>query len=121
MKRTLLICTMMWPALLAPTRLHAHAFLDHAEPAVGSKVAHAPTQVKIWFSEDIESAFSSIKVLDSANHEVQQGKAQTDKAHRQILQVGLPALASGSYKVTWRAVSVDTHVTQGTFSFTVGP
>src|SRR6202011_73050 len=34
----------------------AHAFVDHAEPAVGSQIRSAPTQVKIWFTEKLEPA-----------------------------------------------------------------
>jgi len=102
-------------------RAHAHAFLDHADPAVGGKVAHTAGQVRIWFSENLEAAFSSIKVLDSAKHEVQQGKAQLDKANRALLAVTIPALPAGTYKVVWRAVSTDTHITNGDFTFTVAP
>ncbi len=104
-----------------PGNLVAHAFIDHADPAVGSKVTHAPTQVRIWFTEALEAAFSTIKVLDAAGHEVQQGKSQTDKANSKILQVTVPSLPAGTYKVVWRAVSVDTHVTHGDFTFTVAP
>jgi methionine-rich copper-binding protein CopC len=33
----------------------------------------------------------------------------------------LKPLTPGVYTVTWRAVSVDTHVTTGDFKFTVAP
>jgi copper resistance protein C len=99
----------------------AHAFIDHAEPAVGGKVLHTPKQVRIWFTEALEAAFSSIKVLDQGGHELQQGKALADKANPQILQIGVPSLPAGTYKVVWRAVSVDTHVTTGSFTFSVAP
>ena len=36
------------------------------------------------------------------------------------MTVGLKALAPGSYKVRWHALSVDTHTTEGAFTFTVG-
>jgi methionine-rich copper-binding protein CopC len=35
--------------------------------------------------------------------------------------VSLPALKAGKYKVVWRVVSVDTHVTSGTFGFEIVP
>jgi methionine-rich copper-binding protein CopC len=44
---------------------YAHAFVDHAEPAVGSKVKQIPNEVRLWFTEPIEPASSSIKVFDA--------------------------------------------------------
>ena len=35
--------------------------------------------------------------------------------------VSAPPLAPGRYTVHWRVLSVDTHVTEGTFAFTVAP
>ena len=36
------------------------------------------------------------------------------------MRVGLKALSPGSYKVRWHALSVDTHTTEGSFTFHVG-
>ena len=36
------------------------------------------------------------------------------------MRIGVGRLAPGSYSVTWHALSVDTHKTQGSFGFTVG-
>jgi methionine-rich copper-binding protein CopC len=36
------------------------------------------------------------------------------------MRIGLKPLAPGSYRVRWHALSVDTHNTEGSFSFTVG-
>jgi len=47
------------------TLAEAHAFLDHAEPKVGSTVKGSPTEVKIWFTEELEGAFSKIEVFDA--------------------------------------------------------
>src|SRR6185437_4440518 len=48
----------------------AHAFLHHADPRVGSTVAHSPAQVTLPFTEKLEPAFSTLKVLDAAGKEV---------------------------------------------------
>ena len=57
--------------LLAPAfAAWAHAFVDHAEPAVGSQIHGAPTQVKIWFTEKLEPALSKIQVFDTSGLEV---------------------------------------------------
>jgi len=99
----------------------AHAFLDHAEPAVGSQVHNPPAQVKVWFTERLEPALSRIQVFDAANSEVDKRNVHIDGSNPALLEVGLPALKPGKYKVIWRVVSVDTHVTTGNFTFEVTP
>jgi copper resistance protein C len=97
----------------------AHAFLDHATPAIGSTVAAAPAAVKLWFTQAIEPAFSGINVTDEAGHEMTQGKAARDAADPRLLTIAVEKLAPGTYKVTWHVTSVDTHKTEGNFEFTV--
>ena len=99
---------------------YAHAFLDHAEPRVGATVRAAPAELKLWFTEEIEPAFSTMKVLDATGKRVDKADARVDPADRQLLRVSLDALGPGVYTVVWRIVSVDTHVTQGDFVFHVG-
>jgi copper resistance protein C len=98
----------------------AHAFLDHSQPAVGSTLAAPPAQVRIWFTEALEPAFSTIAVTDAQGHEMGQGKAKVDTADHQLLVLDLVPLAPGTYHVVWRVVSVDSHPTNGRFDFTVG-
>jgi copper resistance protein C len=57
--------------------VHAHALLDHASPLAGSTVASAPREVSLTFTQNLESAFSSIQVTDANGARVDQGKAQT--------------------------------------------
>jgi copper resistance protein C len=95
----------------------AHAFVDHTEPAVGSQIHSAPTQVKIWFTERLEPALSKIQVFDTSEQEIDKRDVKIDQWNAVLLTVSLPGLKPGKYKVTWRAVSVDTHVTTGNFMF----
>jgi methionine-rich copper-binding protein CopC len=99
----------------------AHAFLDHATPAVGSAVRASPAQVKLWFTQQLEPAFSTARVWDRSGKRVDQGDPQVDLADATLLRVSLPQLAPGTYRVTWRVLSVDTHVTEGDFTFDVAP
>jgi copper resistance protein C len=99
----------------------AHAHLDRASPAVGSTVTPAPKEVVLWFTNQLEPAFSSIEVRDEKGASVQAGKAVVDRSNRARMSVPLKALPRGSYKVMWRVLSADTHRTQGDFSFRVGP
>ena len=99
----------------------AHAFLDHASPRVGSKVHGSPPEVVLSFSQELEPAFSTIRVTDRDGKQVDRGDKRVDSADRSILRVSLPPLAPGTYRVQWRVLSVDTHVTEGDYTFTVQP
>jgi copper resistance protein C len=95
----------------------AHAFLDHASPLVGSTVRSPPHEVTLSFTQNLEPAFSSVQVTDASGARVDQGKAQISG---NTMRIGVRALKPGSYRVRWHALSVDTHTTEGSFSFTVG-
>ena len=106
-------------ACVAAKAAAAHAFLDHASPAVGSTVHESPRSVRLWFTEQIEPAFSRVRVVDGAGMEVDAGDSHVDASDRAILTASLPALPPGDYRVVWRVVSVDTHVTEGDFTFEI--
>jgi copper resistance protein C len=99
----------------------AHAFLDHATPAVGSTVRAPPARVRLWFTQSLEPTFSTIRVVDKSNQRVDRDDAKVDSSDARILQVSVPVLAPGRYRVVWRVLSVDTHVSEGDFTFDVAP
>jgi copper resistance protein C len=99
----------------------AHAFVHHAVPAVGSTVRGPPPEVRIWFSEELEPAFSGVKVEDAKGKSIVDAPKAVDGSDRTLLRVSLPPLAPGKYRVVWRVLSVDSHVTQGDFTFEVAP
>ncbi|HJU18073.1 MAG TPA: copper resistance CopC family protein [Stellaceae bacterium] len=106
--------------ILAAATARAHAFLDHASPAVGSAVPTAPPAVTLWFTQDLEPAFSTVTVTNQAGQRVDLGNARIPAGQPAELQVGLKPLPPGTYTVSWHVVSVDTHPTEGTFTFQVG-
>lgn len=100
----------------------AHAFLDHADPRVGSTVKGSPSMVKAWYTEELEPVFSKIQVFDEMGKEIDKKDVKVDPADKTLMSVSVPNLTAGVYKVKWSAVAVDTHHTTGTFTFTVaGP
>jgi len=103
----------------ASARLEAHAFLKDADPGVGSTIQTSPGEVRIRFTENIEPAVSSIQVFDASGKEVDKRDLHLDRSDHALLHVSLPQLGVGTYKVVWRVVSVDTHVTSGNFTFRV--
>jgi methionine-rich copper-binding protein CopC len=104
--------------LLAMGEASAHAFLDHAEPRVGNKVANPPHEVSLWFTQKLEPAFSTITVTNPAGERVDSGKTRVSGSQ---MSVSLRPGGTGTYHVTWRVLSVDTHTTDGSFTFQVGP
>jgi hypothetical protein len=100
-------------------RAWGHAFLDHAEPKVGSTVTNSPAQIKVWFTQNLEPAFSKLEVRDARGKEVDKQDAQLDAQDKMLFTVSLPPLPAGTYTVVWHAVSVDTHQTQGHFEFII--
>jgi copper resistance protein C len=103
--------------LLVTGEASSHAFLDHAEPRVGNKVATAPREVRLWFTQKLEPAFSTITVTNAVGQRVDTGKTRVSGNQ---MSVSLRSGGAGTYRVTWRVLSVDTHTTDGSFTFQVG-
>ena len=106
-------------AAMVASSVAAHAFLDHASPAVGSTVHASPSQVKLWFTQKLEPAFSALQVSDATGKRVDRADSRVDDGDATVLLVSVPQLAPGRYRVSWRVLSVDTHVTEGDYSFDV--
>jgi methionine-rich copper-binding protein CopC len=105
--------------LIAPRAAQAHAFLDHSDPAVGSTVPAPPSVMHLWFTQQLEPAFSSVTISDRSGATVNDGPATIDASNKQELDVKLKPLTAGTYTVKWHVLSVDTHTTQGDFTFNV--
>ena len=103
--------------VMAGATAEAHAFLDHAEPRVGSTVPTAPRELVLSYTQNLEPAFSSVEVSDANGARVDLGKP---KIGASTMRVGLKPLAPGTYRVRWQVLSVDTHTTEGSFTFHVG-
>jgi copper resistance protein C len=115
--RILAFTTSILLAVLAGTAAQAHAFLEHAEPRVGSTVATAPRELSLTYSQNLEAAFSSVEVSDADGKRVDLGKPSISAS---VMRVGLKPLPPGTYRVRWHVLSVDTHTTEGSFTFHVG-
>ena len=102
-------------------RAEAHAFVDHAEPKVGSAVAVSPHAIKIWFTRHLKPGESVIKIFDGGGHEVDQRDVKIDANDAKLMSVSVPELQAGTYKVEWTAVCMDGHTTHASFTFMVTP
>ncbi len=104
--------------LLVPATVWAHAFPDHSEPRVGHSV-DAPSAVRIWFDGEIEPVFSTIRVENGDKQQVDKKDGRVDPNDSTLLEVSLPQLPPGRYKVFWSVVARDGHRTEGSFPFQV--
>ena len=121
MKSAMTISLMLAALLVWAAAAGAHASLARADPRVGSTVRTSPSIIRLWFTEQLEPAFSSVQVVNDAGKQVDKGDGRVDPANPVLLQVSVPALQPGTYKVIWRVLSVDSHVTKGDFTFRVAP
>jgi len=97
----------------------AHSMLVKAEPPRRALLAKAPTQVRLWFNEEIEGDYASLVVLDAEKHPVTEIHPQLAPDDRKSIVLPLPELVPGKYSVKFRVLSVDGHVVESTFDFTV--
>lgn len=96
----------------------AHSFPEQESPAAGATVAGSPTQVTIRYDAPIEKLFDSLSVLNAAGQDKAAGAPRLS-ADGNELSVAVAALEPGQYTVKWRVVCVDTHHTEGSYTFTV--
>jgi methionine-rich copper-binding protein CopC len=107
-------------ALIATGPALAHAHLKSAVPAPGSTVA-APTEIDLTFSEGVNLKFTGIGVSGPKKEAVKTGEAMLMDGDTMLMVPVQGALAAGTYKVDWHALSTDGHKTNGSFTFTVKP
>lgn len=93
--------------------------LQRAEPRVESKLKRAPEEVKLYFSERLEAAYSSARVVDGRGEQVDRRDSRVDRANPMLLRVTVPPLPPGTYRVMWRVLSIDADITEGSFTFRI--
>lgn len=107
--------------LVAVPRVLAHGVPVSTSPAANAILERSPPQIEIFFSEALETGYSSIAVLDGAGAELPRAIARVDTANPARMTLRLRSMQPGVYTVVWQALSaVDGHVTRGTFAFAVG-
>jgi methionine-rich copper-binding protein CopC len=111
----LVVASAGWPAAAG-----AHAALVNSVPAARATLTTPPARVTLTFNERLEAAYARVSVWDAAGEQVDLKDGALDGDTQKILAVSLPALAPGSYTVRYRVLSVDGHVVEASFAFTVG-
>jgi methionine-rich copper-binding protein CopC len=106
-------------ALLVPTFAWSHAEMVKSVPARRSTTTTPPPRVRLSFNERVEAKFSRVSVWDAKGAQVDLKDVEVDPEDPKQLTVGLPALDPGTYTVRFRVLSVDGHVVESQFPFTV--
>ncbi|WP_300681030.1 copper resistance protein CopC [Nocardioides sp.] len=103
--------------VLTPGVASAHAVLDSSDPAPNSVVTTAPTRIDLRFSESVTLPTGGLQVFAPDGTRADAGGASADGSR---LSVPLKATAQGTYLVSWRVVSADSHPVSGAFTYSVG-
>ena len=115
--RGLFLALVAW--VLGVSLAFAHSGLQRAEPPVESTLKRPPKELKLYFSERLEPAYSRVRVEDGQGARVDRDDSRVDRSNPLLLRVTLPPLAPGTYTVIWRVLSVDSHITEGRYTFRV--
>jgi len=110
-------------AIVAGTALpaSAHATLLSTEPTAGGTYAASPSAITLRFSESVEVSLGGVKVFGAKDRkQVVTGKSEHPNGDGSFVTVDLPDLGDGTYVVTWRVISADSHPVEGAFTFQVG-
>jgi methionine-rich copper-binding protein CopC len=88
-------------------------------PAGRATLFASPGKIQLWFNERLEPKYSSASVLDPEGRRVDADNAQVSAEDPKQLTVALKQMPAGRYIVKFRVLSVDGHVVEQSFPFTV--
>jgi len=119
--RQLLIALVFALALpcLWTDKVGGHALLDHCDPKVGETVSGSPVSVRLWFDRDLEPLSSAVSVQDARRNRVDKKNGRVNPSNAKLLEVGVPPLPAGTYRVIWNVVTRDGHHTTGDYTFVI--
>ncbi|MDW3846396.1 copper resistance protein CopC/CopD [Micromonospora sp. BRA006-A] len=110
----LLVALLLVPASPAA----AHAVLVSSSPAASAVVPEAPAQVVITFSEGVRKVPGKVRVIAPDGSRADRGEPTFQGA-----EVTIPVDPSGgrgTYLVSYRVISADSHPVSGAFTYSVG-
>lgn len=98
----------------------AHAVLDSSSPQDGARLDHEPATVALTFDEAVQPIPASDEVISVTGVRVDTGRSTQSADGTTIVLPLQPDLPAGTYAVTWRVVSADTHIVGGSITFGIG-
>jgi methionine-rich copper-binding protein CopC len=104
---------------IAPTSVLAHAIMVKSAPEQGATLKEVPTEIRVWFNEDVGEEYAALAVIASDGKRVDNKDGERDSSDRTLLRATLLDISPGSYLVRWRVLSADGHVVSGKYKFEV--
>jgi copper transport protein len=116
--KRLALAAVVVAALAVPAAASAHATLLRTTPGVGERLASSPHAVTLTFDQSVKTLPNGIRVYDAAGRLVSDA-ARGVPGNPRAVEVALRQLPKGPYTVRWSAISNDSHVGHGVFTFGV--
>jgi putative copper export protein/methionine-rich copper-binding protein CopC len=101
-----------------PGLVSAHAYIAKSTPYQDAELTEAPAAIRITFTEKIDLKLSNISLEREDNGTTITGKLSGEDDLTLIYTI--PKLEKGIYQVNWQVLSLDSHMTDGTYRFAVG-
>lgn len=103
-----------------PLAAQSHAGLVKSEPGRRAVLTSAPQQIRLCFNENVEPKFSSVALTGADGKPVELGVPEPAPQEAQCLVAKIVrAIAPGNYTVKYKVLSVDGHVVDYGFTFSV--
>ncbi len=97
----------------------AHAALVKSDPPRRATLSAPPKHIRLWFNEKIEGSYASVTVWDSNKNSITENTPESVVDDPKSVVLNLPPIESGRYTVHYRVMSVDGHVIESSFDFSV--
>lgn len=107
------LALMLGPAIPA----HAHAVLVSSSPASNAVLPSAPTEVVLTFTESVRKVPDKVRVIGPDGKRVDRGEPAFDG---NVVTIPVGSEASGTYLVSYRVISADSHPVTGAYTYSVG-
>ena len=98
----------------------AHATLLTTEPQPQGTYDTSPKAIDLRFNEPVEVSLGDIRLFDGRAQRIVTGAPEHPNGNGNEVRVSIPKLDDGTFVVTWRVISADTHPVEGAFTFQVG-
>jgi copper transport protein len=110
MRRPLLVALL---ALAFPVSASAHATLESTTPRFGTQVQRAPTLIRLHFDQRVTILPGAVKVLNGVGRDF----AGPSRVEGSDVVASVRPIRLGAYTVRWQAISADSHVVSGVWTF----
>ena len=109
------------PALVLVTAPSwGHATLEGSNPSTGAVLKVLPPRVTLRFDESVTTLSTSLEVYGPDGARVDDGAITRPNGEGSLVSVGVTGQQRGTYLVSWRVISADSHPVSGAFTFSVG-